>query len=300
MDVGFVLKPLVPSDVEWDRLTHYAGPITLQTFAEFMRRACHLADCRLTFEHQKEAPLTPPAEIVQLPCLRSLALSLSACCLQHMSAPGPQELSIHDPREDDLSGLTADFVDFVTRSSCTLLRLSLFETHLYHTIFQAVPALIELTVVHDYSPPTDKLVQHLLKGSEGGPNGPPILPHLEALSIRAVASRSLPSVAELLSTRVRHTREYQQLRFCGMFLDIHRNKSEKRFRRTAAVDSILALQSAGLQLGFVKSQKKFKLMKATDPFSMRRCCTDNLGTLSTDQLQFEYASFEVEWPPVSL
>ncbi|KAK7053631.1 hypothetical protein R3P38DRAFT_2851335 [Favolaschia claudopus] len=294
MDVGFALRPLA-SDVQWDRLTHYAGPITLRNFAEFMLRACHLTDCRLTFEHQKEAALTRPAEIVHLPFLRSLSLSLSASCLQCISAPGLQELSIDSQQEWSLHGLTNDVVNFITRSACTLLRLSLFEISTDYTIFQAVPALTELTVIDNHSPSIDPLVQHLLKGSEGT-NGLPILPHLEALSMRAVLSKFLPSVVELLSTRFHDAREYQQLRFCGMFLDIHRSKTETKFRRTAAVDSLLALQSAGLQLGFVKGRKKFELMKATDPFSMRRCCTENLRTLSTEQLQFEYAAFEADWP----
>ncbi|KAK7001702.1 hypothetical protein R3P38DRAFT_3610968 [Favolaschia claudopus] len=269
--------------VDWSALTHCATRLRVDDFSTFMQGASSLVDCRIRLAIEPDWQSANPYQIpscsgmFHLPHLERLRINLPSY-LQSMRAPRLRELALDCYREREQ---TTYIVDFLARSSCTLLRLSLFELEPALDLFSGLRALTELTVVRASEYYTHSVIEHLL-GDTNSVLSTPVLPNLAALSVDHLRSWSLASATRLISARSDNNAETQPIVFLGMFLDTHdRDKYQTKFPRTEAVNSLRKLQANGLQLGLIKTKAKYRLMCATDPFSTRRCCTENPGTLST-------------------
>jgi hypothetical protein len=105
------------------------------------------------------------------------------------------------PREE------TDIIDFLMRSACTLLRLSLFRFGATLGLLQVIPALTELTI-------------------ECGSRE--VFLNLTAISLGDSPSFLLASTAEMVSARFHEANGCRQLQFFGIIMDAHNAQSNRR------------------------------------------------------------------------
>ncbi|KAF8142239.1 hypothetical protein K438DRAFT_1995223 [Mycena galopus ATCC 62051] len=253
----------------WRDLIRYDGWLQPQGFLDLVRHATRLVECRTTVVDLR-AERAPPlvSDICLLPCLNRLCVSGTEC-LQHIEAPGLQELAI-DGNESGNPVEEKEIIKFLGRSSCQLLRLSIFDcgAALTSALLKAVPTLTELTIECTNKDVRTSLVNDLIPGVKGT-NDPVVLPNLTAISLGE--RYNFADALKMVSLRFHKRDEYQQLRFFGMFVDASRARHSTKFLRTAALEPLVAMQAAGLQLCFVRTKPKYDRMRATDPYSVRRC-----------------------------
>ncbi|KAK7053603.1 hypothetical protein R3P38DRAFT_2851185, partial [Favolaschia claudopus] len=217
---------VIPCD--WGRLTHYDGAITLTTFPLLLQQARELVDCRLIFYSERYAPQPPDrSQSVELRNLQQLSISITEC-LAYLTAPRLEELAVdgHVPAGCHTSGGDPNLIiDFLARSSCTLLRLSLLRCTPNFPLFQAVPSLIELTLQCDpkYITPFLPYFFPAAAADEQADDTPPLFPNLTALSVEWLGTSALASAVEMLSARfhMSHTSPgYRKLEFFGLLIDV--------------------------------------------------------------------------------
>jgi hypothetical protein len=227
-----------------------------------MEQATRLVECRLIFDTRKDGnilDLPRTRNVSSLHHLRSLCVSTNAC-LEHIKSPGLQEFVV-DGNAGYLKGEETDIIDFLMRSACTLLRLSLFKFEATLALLQVIPALTELTIECGRREVLMSLIQNMLPVA----GGPQILPNLTAISLGGFPSFLLAPAVEMVSARFQKANGCSQLRFFGTIMDASNARSNRRFLHTDTVNHLAALQSAGLQLCFVKNWSKYSTVRATDP-----------------------------------
>ncbi|KAF7332933.1 hypothetical protein MVEN_02399200 [Mycena venus] len=272
------MDPLMSfGNVDWAHLTRYDGPILWGSYPDLLRQATCLVECSLF--SARETPHFPlPAHIFSLPSLRRLRVS-STHCLTILAAPGLQEFVVDGKRSPD----EVHVIDFLTQSSCTLLRLSLFNFPATQALFLAVPSLQELTIEFNNGATMISLLENILPVEEDS-DEPHFLPSLTALSIGDVARRSLSPAVKAISARFGTRGRYRAMEFFGMFVDISMNHSGTQFplfpEDTKHLD---AMQRDGVKLYFVKGKAKYDRMRMMDPYSMRRYAEYHNAELMTNE-----------------
>ncbi|KAJ7066842.1 hypothetical protein B0H15DRAFT_935435 [Mycena belliarum] len=274
----------IPLDLPWEHITRFDGIVEWTTFVQVLRGAPHLVECRINgYPGPSPAPLID--DMVVLPNLKRLYVH-SARYLQHMTAPALQELAFPGlaPSEDHADRA----LKFLQRSSCTLLKLSVFDcfgsaasARSYLPLLEALPSLCELTIIVQRS--CDVLSRVIPQCLPDGKQQ--LLPNLTAISF-GVTHGVIPenhAVLGVVSARRKGQEGCKPLRFFGLIIDPFYSKPEKLNRAEAVCKKVEQLIEEGLEFGLVQGSGNYSRMLATDLYSMQRCSAyDGISSPSWD------------------
>ncbi|KAJ6505672.1 hypothetical protein C8R47DRAFT_1102176 [Mycena vitilis] len=275
------LAGLTYGATSWYHLTRYDGLVTWEDYLDILRQAVHLVECRMYFcTNMTDTPLND--DILHLPNLRRFAVSTSHC-LQYINTPGLEELALHGEYHHNgpPTGEAAHIVNFLRRTPCTLLRLTLHKIIPTLEVFQAAPSLSELTVLGRNTESMTTLVQILSPAD----HTPPVLPNLTAISLILGPAGDLPIgfVIQMIADRFNGAHGHKRLQFFGM-ID---TAKVARFPHSAPMKRVAEMQQEGLELCVVRGDKNYLAVLASDPYSVRRCTKYRNRHLTSNEI-WEY------------